>query len=280
MSESRQCICCGGGNVSPVLRGLLRCNACGHVWADLRLSGEDLRALYSERYFKGEEYVDYELERPALQRNFRARAVELWKLMPSGGVLWEIGCAYGFFLEEAAAYFTVGGCDISAEAVQAAQRQFGNSVKHGDYLELDPGPCDAICLWDTVEHLQQPDLYIEKASRDLRRNGLLALSTGDIGSLCARFRGEHWRLIHPPTHLHYFTRNSISVLLQRLGLQVIRVSYPPFWRSTEAIAQKLLQPGRSVAGSAAYGIMKATGVTKLTFPLNLFDLMTVIARKP
>ena len=60
-------------------------------------------------------------------------------------------------------------------------------------------------MWDTIEHLKRPDLFVQKAAADLRPGGLIALTTGDIGSLNARLRGARWRMIHPPTHLHYFS---------------------------------------------------------------------------
>jgi len=245
------CICCGGTEVPDHLAGLCRCPTCGHVWADLHLTPEELGALYSERYFKGEEYMDYQRQAPALRRNFRARVRELARRYPKGSSLFEIGSAYGYFLKEAAEHFTVAGCE-----------QY-----------------DVICLWDTVEHLQSPHLYLEKAVGELRPEGTLALSTGDIGSLCARLRGPKWRLIHPPTHLHYFTVNSMTTLLRRLGLYNIEVRHLPFWRSADAVANKILCRPGAKWGQRIYGSLKRTGSLSFCCPMNLFDLMTVYAVK-
>lgn len=278
-SGSAACICCGSTNALSIPGGLLRCSVCGHGWADLRLSFEELRKLYSETYFKGAEYLDYERERPALRRNFRARVKDLLKGHPDGGRLWEIGCAYGYFIEEAAPRFDVGGCDISTEAIASAKKQFGEKVVEGDYLRLDIAPCDVVCLWDTVEHLQAPERYLEKAAQDLKRGGTLALSTGDFGSLCARVRGPKWRLIHPPTHLHYFTAKSITTLLGRLGFVNVRISHPPFWRSVDAVAHGVLKPERRSMGKIGYDLLRKTGISSMCFPLNLWDLMTVYAEK-
>jgi hypothetical protein len=65
------------------------------------------------------------------------------------------------------------------------------------------------------------------ASRDLEPGGLLALTTGDIGSLNARLRGSNWRMIHPPTHLHYFSVQSITSLLKRHGIDTVHVIPSP-----------------------------------------------------
>ncbi len=244
------------------------------------MSDEALRDLYAGSYFEGGEYLDYEREAPALRRNFRPRIRELRGLVPGGGRLWEVGCAYGFFLEAAQEYFEVGGCDISEHAIDRARQRVEGKVHCVDYLNWTaPEPFDVVCLWDTVEHLQAPERYLERAYRDLADGGVLALSTGDIGAWTARIRGAKWRLIHPPTHLHYFSAASMKVLLTRLGFRDIRIRHCPFWRSADAVAFRLLAhpPGRTMA--PVYRTLQSHGVLGFSFPLQTFDLMTVTARK-
>lgn len=276
---SAPCICCLGTDHVAYLRGLRRCTTCTHVWADLRLSDEELRALYSENYFLGEEYLDYEKEAPALRRNFRLRLRELVARVP-GGTLWEIGAAYGHFLREAQKHYTAAGCDISEHAAARARQDLGQNVVCGDYLSLDVPPNqDAICLWDTVEHLAAPDQYLARTASQLRPGGLLALSTGDIGAWMARVRGEKWRLIHPPTHLHYFTARSMRTLLERLGFVDIEIHYHAFWRSADAAAYRLIGYPETRPTAALYRLLHGLGLLNFTFPLNTFDLMTVYARR-
>ena len=88
------------------------------------------------------------------------------------------------------------------------------------------GPVDVIAMWDTIEHLRRPDLFIEKAARDLKPGGLLAITTGAIASLNPRRRGRRWRMIHPPTHLHYFSVETMRQLLRAHGFDVVHVSHP------------------------------------------------------
>ncbi|MBI2424412.1 MAG: class I SAM-dependent methyltransferase [Candidatus Hydrogenedentes bacterium] len=277
---TQTCICCGGTTITDHLRGLKRCTACTHVWADMDLSDEALRALYAEGYFQGEEYLDYEKEAPALQRNFRARLREIHARHPGGGSLWEIGTAYGLFLREAQAQFSAAGCDISEHAVSQARARYGVDARCMDYLRDEaPDAQDVVCLWDTIEHLREPHAFLARAVDQLRDGGTLALSTGDIGSLMARTRGAKWRLIHPPTHLHYFSARSITVLLHRLGFGDVEVHYRAFWRSADAVAFRLFAhpPGKVTA--PLYRVLCGAGLLHFAFPMNTFDLMTVYARK-
>lgn len=278
-----QCVCCLSDRPDPFLSGLLRCPRCGHAWADLHLPPEAFHRLYSETYFKGGEYADYRDEEPALRRNFRLRLRDLVREHPAGGRLWEVGCAYGYFLSEAGGHFEAGGCDISESAVQNACARLGVDARRLDYLSLTAEtPFDVVCLWDTVEHLARPDAYLAKAYADLLPGGTLALSTGDIGSWCARLRGARWRLIHPPTHVHYFNRSSLRTLLERLGYTRITFRYHAFWRSLDTTARKLLleRRGNPRWADGCYRVLWRTGLLRGYYPLNLYDLMTVYARKP
>jgi len=278
--SSETCICCEATRNRGYLAGLRQCTDCGHVWADATISDDELQKLYGERYFRGDEYADYAREAPALAKNFRRRVRTLVRRHPAGGFLWEIGAAYGYFLKVAGDHFTVAGCDVSDFAAAYARSQLGLDVQTGDYLAVSPPrTCDVICLWDTIEHMRSPQLCLEKARTELGSGGTLAVSTGDIGAAFARWRGAKWRLIHPPTHLHYFTRASLTRLLARLGFDAIQTSYEPFCRSADAAAYRLLGQRRGAWGKAIYGGLRNAGLLRFTFSINTRDIMTVYARK-
>jgi SAM-dependent methyltransferase len=240
-----------------------------------------LAALYGEGYFKGEEYLDYIAEEPSLRINFRRRLATLRKIAPdlSRLDLFEIGCAYGFFLDEARPWLrSAFGIDISAEAVRFAVQERGVNASQGDYLSLNLGrKFDIIAMWDTVEHLKYPNRFIEKAAQDLRPGGLLAITTGDIGSLAARLQGRHWRLIHPPTHLHYFSVPTISELLHRNGFDVVHISHPGNSRSLRAALYfiTVLQMKRP----KLYDAFRSSRIFDWHLTVNLYDIMYVIARR-
>ena len=68
-----KCIVCDSAVAEPLYAGILRCRECGHVFADLQLSDEQLFELYSERFFTGGEFGDYPASEPYIRRNFEAR---------------------------------------------------------------------------------------------------------------------------------------------------------------------------------------------------------------
>lgn len=280
-APSRCLVCDGALAPSPRLPGLNKCSGCGFVTADLALSDEELRALYGADYFHGDEYADYVAEGPELRENFRRRIQTLLRYQPENERerLFEIGAAYGFFLDEvSSAYKQVSGIDISAAAAEFARTDLGVDVVAADYLgQVLPEQVDALCMWDTIEHLRQPREFIEKAARDVRPGGLLALTTGDIDSLNARMRGRRWRMIHPPTHLHYFSSRTLVRLLDSAGFDVVHLETAGNTRSIRGILYAVL-----VLRGGQHGLfdkIKALPGLSQSITLDLRDIVYIIARR-
>lgn len=275
------CIVCGGTYLPSKLPGLFQCESCGFISADLSIPDEELSGLYGEDYFHGNEYLDYVAEADSLALNFRRRISMLQKLMPdmASAELFEIGCAYGYFLREIAPKVRkASGMDISGDAIRRAVTDQGVDAVEGNYLETDLGrQVDIITMWDTVEHLKRPDLFLEKAGHDLRPGGLVAVTTGDIGSLNARFQGKAWRMIHPPTHLHYFSVATMKKLLEAKGFEVIYVAHPGNSRRLRSVLYFLTALKGDKRG--VYESLKGYRFFDLNFTVNLFDIMYVVARK-
>jgi|SRR5579859_307659 len=275
------CLVCSGRFGPCQLPGLLRCQQCGFISADLDISEAALLKLYGEDYFHGQEYADYIAEEESLRTNFRDRIVTLRRFVPdiADADLFEIGCAYGFFLDEVQRLVrSAEGVDISADAVRYAVTRRGVNARQGDYLAMTlDRPVDIITMWDTIEHLKRPDLFVEKAARDLRSGGVIAITTGDIGSLNARLRGPRWRMIHPPTHLHYFSVTTLGRMLNRFGFDVVSVSHPGNSRNIRAIAYFILALQMKKPG--LYEKLARLPLMNCRLTANLYDIMYVIARR-
>jgi 2-polyprenyl-3-methyl-5-hydroxy-6-metoxy-1,4-benzoquinol methylase len=275
------CLVCGGRMQPCSLPGLVKCEHCGFVSANLTLTDTEVAALYDRGYFHGDEYLDYAAEEESLRLNFRGRLRTLQQVVPDlrERDMFEIGCAYGFFLDEARhSAKSVAGIDISQDAIAYGRGRFALDVEQGDYLSrrLDR-KYGAIAMWDTVEHLQRPDLFIAKAKDDLQPGGVLALTTGDIGSMNARLRGQKWRMIHPPTHLHYFSAATMKSLLDRHGFDVVHLSHPGISRKLRSILYYVLV--WRTRKTDLYNALSRWRVFDLPINVNMFDIMYVIARR-
>ena len=277
-----RCVLCDSDQFDPYCPGILRCRRCSLVFADAKLTDQELLDLYGHDYFCGAEYGDYLADRAVLTKNFGLRWKVLEKFLdPSRHrSLFEIGAAYGFFLDVVRHRFDrVAGIDITREGVAFAREQLGLDVIEGDFLEQDFGSrtFDVVCLWDVVEHLREPHLFLEKISAHSPPGSLIALTTGDVDSLNARLRKGKWRLIHPPTHLYYFSRKTIVALLEKYGYEAIDVRYCGLYRSLNNIVWTVIETKGRLPG--LYRAMKKAGLLDWGVYLNLFDILYVIARK-
>ncbi|MBF0165918.1 MAG: class I SAM-dependent methyltransferase [Magnetococcales bacterium] len=270
------CLICGGSLHPSHLKDLWRCKACGFLTTDVQSQLPVLESLYEKGYFEGEIYVDYRLEEPGLRKNFQKRVQDLLRFLPDHATcsLLEVGCAYGFFLDEASKQFgRVAGIDQSRHAVARARARFDQPFEQGDFLQLDgKGIHDVVCMWDTIEHLPHPERFVAQSHALLKPGGLLAITTGDIESLSARISGNRWRLIHPPYHLHYFSKRTLTDLLHRHGFEVIHAGYPAIYRT---LAMMILY------NRQAYHplIQLFAPLLRTCIPLNLYDILFILARK-
>lgn len=281
MSPVSTCLVCGGTLGPDRIPGLLACTSCGFVTANVEMSDAALAELYGRDYFHGEEYADYVAEERSLRDNFRRRIAVLQKTIGdfASARLFEIGCAYGYFLDEVKKDVAqAAGMDISADAVAQARERFGVDATCGDYLATDIGePRDVVTMWDTIEHLARPDLFLAKAAQDLRPGGHIAITTGDIGSRFARFRGKGWRMIHPPTHLHYFSVQTLSQLLERSGFDMVHVSHPGITRNVQSALYIILT--LKLGMPRLFSLVRAMRVFDFPLTVNLHDIMYVVARR-
>ena len=277
--EAKRCEACGySGTPREVyaVKGwpILRCERCGLRWTDAR--GLDAAAIYTEEYFQGgmpDGYFDYLGSERSLRDEYEARLALIQRhLRPRrGGRLLEVGCATGGFLEIARRAFEVQGLDVSAFAANEARRK-GLDVACGTLrgsATLHP-PYDVIALFDTIEHLPEPAATLGQAHALLSPGGTLVLSTGDAESPLARITGKRWRLMTPPQHLWFFGKKSLTTLLSRLGFEVLAAEYP--WRNVP-VSLAWYQLFRGAVGALP------DAIGGLVLPVNLFDTMTVIARR-
>lgn len=227
----QKCVLCAGEQFVIVFRknsyDISRCAGCGCIQVSPMPSQAQLIAHYQDpSYFEGEEeqgYKSYADTRKALQPFFARRLREIREHKKTGKTLLDFGCADGFFLELAQSEgWDIHGVELSRQMAEKAARALNISIQSD--LDLDvTANLDVITLWEVIEHLPDPVHVLIQLRSKMAPGGLLMLSTPNNGHWQPLRDPANWTVYRPPSHLIYFTRDSLLDSLMRAGFEKIEI---------------------------------------------------------
>jgi SAM-dependent methyltransferase len=280
-AELSSCVVCGGAP-EPAFRKdgfeLVRCVTCGLLMRRELPAREELDAIYAPEYFALDPdrpvqgYVDYVADAERHRETARRRLALLQRFVPARGKLLDVGAAAGFFVDEARRTgWEAEGVDVAAHMADWARRELGVPVRVGAIADA-AGPHAAVTMWDYIEHSLEPDADLRRARELLEPGGVVALSTGDRDSLVARVSGRRWHLLTPRHHNFFFSAATLTRLLERTGFHVVWLGHPGGRYSVGHLAYK------AVSARIADALARSRAA-RLSLPVNLFDIVTVVARR-
>ena len=187
---------------------VVRCTGCNLLYSNPRWKAEHLFGRYTTEYWQ--HYAD-EVKSTAFDLvSNQARWDPYLNTLESArmtGRLLDVGCATGEFLTAAKARgWEIYGVEPSTIAARYAEQVTGATIHPGtiDTVPFADGSFDVVTLWDVIEHVQSPRLYMEQAARLVRRGGMLALTTPNIRSIDYWLLRAKWWVIGPNDHIYYF----------------------------------------------------------------------------
>lgn len=255
---------------------IVECRHCGLVYANPRWPAETILETYSA--VEDEVYV---AERAGRELTFRHHLHQMEKVVGPANKrrLLDVGAYIGVFVEMAGeAGWQAQGVEPSQWAAGEAQRR-GLNVHLGtmDTAGLDASSFDVITMWDVIEHVTDPAAEIIRARDLLKPGGWLVLHTMDIGAPMARLMGDRWPWLMD-MHLYYFSRRTLSMMLEQHGFEVIRLGAQGRYLRLGYLASRVagLHPA---LGRMAGGMIDRFGIREKALPVNFGDLMTVISRR-
>jgi SAM-dependent methyltransferase len=146
------------------------------------------------------------------------------------GTLFEVGAANGAFLKIMQDRgWRVSGIDICPDAVRFGRATFNVDLVVGDAEYYDTSErFDAVCMYQTLEHMPNPLLALRKAHTWLRPGGVLVIEVPNADSFDIRISPRSEELILDlPRHMSHFTPRFLCHQLERLGFQTLQCHLYP-----------------------------------------------------
>lgn len=275
---------------------MVRCQQCGLIRQNPRLTWKSLRHFYPEDYVSYAPLIRDETSRwRRMERRYgmrkRMRAIERFQ---RGGRLLDVGCGTGIFLEEAqrSKHWEVMGLEPNEKAATYARQALQVPILPGLFHEiaLPSDSVDVITLWNVLEHLDHPISSLRHAHRLLRDDGWLVFSIPNVESLDALIFGHYWLGWDLPRHLYLFPRSVLRTVLTATGFRIVAMrciaaSYAALghslefwsqtWNANYDFARRLLL---RVYGTLPIQVGLGTPLWILSL-LNLSPVITIFAQK-
>jgi len=212
-----------------------KCVHCGLLGTTDFLKGfSTIQGLYET---PPEHHTDYREQYLSARLALYERVILKFERFRKKGLLLEIGCSYGYFLERARqASWNAEGVEISHYACQVS-RSKGFKVYQNDLrdLSLTAESFDVITMWDVIEHLTDVAEIVKCCAMLLRPGGALIARTPDARALLFTdgFMGAAYRHLAYPAntaeHVFHFTPETLSALMAKAGLQEAEIDARGGW---------------------------------------------------
>ena len=138
--------------------------------------------------------------------------------------LLDVGCGTGDFLRVAKQnHWSVSGIEPNKQARQIANNKTDNSVFEIEHLlKFQAESFDVISLWHVLEHLPNLEEHIQVFKKLLKPNGTLIIAVPNYKSYDAEYYQEFWAAYDVPRHLWHFNKDSISKLVSKVSMEVVK----------------------------------------------------------
>jgi len=227
--------------------GVRKCSECECGYLSPRPTKSSI-----SRYYPREFYWSWEGDASALsgesileKRKEQLKKKAAWLEDMAPGRLLDIGAQKGEFLwymEHRG--WRVEGVELDSTVPNPASMP----IHYGDFLEMEfeEGVYDVVTFWAVLEHVYDPALFLEKASKLLRPGGRLVGLVTNINSIQSRiYKADDY-----PRHLTIFSKKSLQRITSKNGLSLQKIQTD----------QDIF--GGSLAGGVLYSIKRMLGYSQ------------------
>lgn len=223
--EKIDCPVCGQDSFSHVFdknnEPFVRCDYCSLLLINPRPVYAQVLDTYSRNY--SEKYAKKSIKKMRRCRRWVARTKKANRIE---GRWLDVGCSVGFVVKAAADLgFDAYGVDVERWGVEYGREKLNLKNLYSGSLEdqdFPDGYFNAISLYDVIEHVPDLNRLVKELKRILAHKGIIDIITPDLGHWRVPADLSTWNEIKPSEHLYYFSADTLSKLMQKHGLKIIK----------------------------------------------------------
>ncbi len=209
---------------------MVLCRDCGYHFINPRPRPEFLHEYYSKS--KASVYFQEKIIKPSLAKRekkiFLPRLSKIEEYVKKKGRVLDVGCSIGIFLSEAKKRGWIPfGIEFSEKAaLECESKGIPISRVPIESSDFQPESFDAITMWETLEHVFDPQAVLLSVLRLLRKDGVLLMTMPNIEGADFRILGPAHTNIAPPAHLNFFSPSTVRQILKRLSFDIVEIETP------------------------------------------------------
>lgn len=259
----KECPLCGSNNITELYKfrdktvtdadfPIWQCSSCNFAFTQ-NVEDED----NCGKYYKSEEYISHSNTNKGLKNklyhfarsimlNRKFRFVERANNSKKGSVL-DYGCGTGFF----PAKMKQKGWQASGIEQDSDARKFANDNLKIDAFDknhlnnIEESAFDVVTMWHVMEHIYNPDLFLKKINRIVKKGGKFIVAVPNFESYDAKLYREYWAAIDAPRHIWHFTTNTAKIMIEREGFKLEHTDFLPFDSFYISLLSEQLKTGKT-----------------------------------
>lgn len=204
---------------------LYRCDECRLIFTDRFLEIFDPKTLY-EKFYKNEIPSRFSFGIEYVIKVFRFfRAFKIYSIQPSAKSILDIGSGRGFMLYFLKKYYKFSrtvGTQISPKAFKFSREKLKLEIYDKDLFELsfDVSNFDIVTMFHVLEHVREPEKYIERIHKLLKNHGRLLIEVPNFNSWTRNLTKQYWLGLDLNYHLTFFTPETLTCLLRKYHFKI------------------------------------------------------------
>lgn len=202
---------------------LLRCKKCQTVFAEHSVIADDTKEEVKELYDHYYDFAEFKLS-PATEFSLQ-KFVSSFEAFRKTGKLVDIGFGEGGLLSVAEKkLWQCFGTELSPQSLKYGNERgwtVSNDALNDEKFEKNS--FDVVTMIELIEHVPNPDSFLETAFTLLRPGGLLFITTPNTKSINQKFLGIDWSIVSPPEHITIWSPFGMKKALTRNGFLINKI---------------------------------------------------------